>query len=520
MMKTKRFSLFLICLLSVAASAGSLKESWYMYRGRDNMKIGNYKAAIEAFENATRINPDNREASHELGLAYEKQGVIDKAVGQYDSFLGKWPDDPEIALRQARLLKWSRYSYRQADAIKYYKISLNHKNDSQVRLEYADTLASKKETSPQAIAEYQTLLRSQPRNGAAHRGLAKAYAWMGDRDQALYHSRLAREYGDQNTDTKRLAADIEKDRRPALGAEGWLLSQSSSKEFKLNGFGAGAFGRYGLSPFFTAEARAGAEGYWDSTQSKSGGYFGAAGEYRFSPERELDFSLLAHGFAPDGLEAGVSYLYHSEEESWRAGFRRDLIYDSLVSLAGREVAGKKIGAARKQIFFVERISKSGGVEVQLRPYAGWVTSLNSSPNALYGGDLGLVYPLSWGSGEWAATGLTQLMSFAKDQSGFIYTTTSPFGGGYFSPSIYFAQEVLLRYRHEIAPDHNWSVEAGPAYFHVSGTGDNGSKIGGHATARYLKPLKNTLFLQTEADIRRVANVYTQVRAMAWLSYKF
>ncbi len=81
--------------------ASGFSESWYMSRGKANMKIGNYKAAIEAFEKVLEINPDNREAMRSLGLAYEGQGLKDKAIDQFDRYLEEHPDDPEIAFKQA-----------------------------------------------------------------------------------------------------------------------------------------------------------------------------------------------------------------------------------------------------------------------------------------------------------------------------------------------------------------------------------------------------------------------------------
>src|SRR5881397_2913227 len=79
---------------STSAWAEGFTESWYMSRGRANMDIGNYKAAIEAFEKVVEQNPDNREAMRSLGLAYEKQGLKDKAIEQFDRYLNKYEDDP------------------------------------------------------------------------------------------------------------------------------------------------------------------------------------------------------------------------------------------------------------------------------------------------------------------------------------------------------------------------------------------------------------------------------------------
>ena len=87
-------------------------EKWYLERGRSNMEIGNYKAAIEAYQKATKLNPDNREAMKQLGIAYEKQGLTTDAIKQYDRYLQRFHDDADIAFKQADYLGWSRFAYR------------------------------------------------------------------------------------------------------------------------------------------------------------------------------------------------------------------------------------------------------------------------------------------------------------------------------------------------------------------------------------------------------------------------
>ncbi len=81
------YSIMVVTLFLAADAQGSeLKESWYMDRGKANMEIKNYKAAIEAFEKLIELNPDNREAMRLLGLAYELKGLTDKAIMHYDRY--------------------------------------------------------------------------------------------------------------------------------------------------------------------------------------------------------------------------------------------------------------------------------------------------------------------------------------------------------------------------------------------------------------------------------------------------
>ncbi len=128
------------------------------------MKIRNYKAAIEAFEKATEINPDNREAMRDLGLAYEKQGLTDKAIEQFDRYLQRFDDDPEIAFKQADYLSWDRYSYRRADAIRYYRMGLDQREDRRRRHLLARLLAQDRDRLEEALEQYRILLEAEPDN--------------------------------------------------------------------------------------------------------------------------------------------------------------------------------------------------------------------------------------------------------------------------------------------------------------------------------------------------------------------
>src|SRR5258708_3246867 len=86
----KRALLLVIWILAVPAHADPSK-SWYLQRGQDNMKIGNYKAAIEAYEKALALDPDDREALRALATAYRQQGLIEKSIEMTDRYLRKYP---------------------------------------------------------------------------------------------------------------------------------------------------------------------------------------------------------------------------------------------------------------------------------------------------------------------------------------------------------------------------------------------------------------------------------------------
>jgi len=188
------------------ASHAQLKEgteNWYLERGRKNMEIGNYKAAIEAYQKAAKLNPNNREAMKQLGVAYEKQGLTTDAIKQYDQYLERFHDDADIAFKQADYLGWSRYAYRREDAIKYYKMGLAVRDDADRRHKLAQLLARDKKQLGEAVDQYRVLLKAQPNNTAWRSEYRKLLVWD---DKYLkdaieeYRSYAKQNKGDYETD--------------------------------------------------------------------------------------------------------------------------------------------------------------------------------------------------------------------------------------------------------------------------------------------------------------------------------
>jgi cellulose synthase operon protein C len=167
-------------LLSVApapASAG-LSESWYLARGRANVRIGNHSAAIEAFQKALDANPSSREAAKALASAYLANGETDRAVAQLDRYLARFDDDPDAAFEQAKLLSWSRYAYRSGDAVRYLKMGLARRDDPARRRELARLLARDRTTVDAALREYDRLLAAAPDDRALREERLKALLWV------------------------------------------------------------------------------------------------------------------------------------------------------------------------------------------------------------------------------------------------------------------------------------------------------------------------------------------------------
>ncbi|HEY6099768.1 MAG TPA: tetratricopeptide repeat protein, partial [Anaeromyxobacter sp.] len=178
-MKTAAFRAALASAALAAATPASagMAESWYLARGRANMDIGNYASAIEAYESALRQNPRSREASRALGIARERNGETDRAVAEFDRHLAAFPDDADVAFRQARILQWSRYAYRSGDAIRYLRMGLAARDDPARRRELARLLGRERATAGEALAEYDRLLAKEPRDPSLREERLKLLLW-------------------------------------------------------------------------------------------------------------------------------------------------------------------------------------------------------------------------------------------------------------------------------------------------------------------------------------------------------
>ncbi len=505
------------------ADAEGFTESWYLSRGRANMEIENYKAAIEAYEKVVERNPNHREAMRSLGLAYEKQGLKDKAIETFDRYLAKYDDDPEIAFDQAQALEWSRYAYREKDMLKYYRMGLARKDDSTMRLRYATHLARHKETSQEAIVQYDKVLDRQPHNPEAHRGLAKAYAWLGNNDQALYHANLARQSARQEPgDLTTLRQDMLKGREPTVEGVIGVIAQPK-QPFELFGVRIGSRGRVDLTPFTTTMIEIGSEHYWNSSENRTGGYLLLGNQIRFNPSNRFDAILEYHG-APrgDGLAYKFEYTHERQSFSIRPGVKREFLYDSFTALAGSRNTGQLIGLARSTLFYSTVTFDAGSVHVDATPFAGWVTSEGLSSNGQIGLDLKTSLPL-WRTNQWdlSAEYLFYLTHYGENQGGFVLSTQEPLPGGYFSPQVFVNQIPRLAALYTFENKDEFSFAAGPALQYVDqATQAADFRLGGDAHAAYTNRLSKVWLLKLMADYTQIADIYTRIQFNGFLVYTF
>lgn len=508
---------------AIPGQAEDFVESWYLSRGRANLEIENYKAAIEAFEKVVERDPTHREAMRSLGVAYEKQGLKDKAIEQFDRYLARWDDDPDIAFAQAQALEWSRYAYREKDMLKYYRMGLKRKNDSIMRLKYAAHLARNKATSQEAVEQYDKVLEVQPHNAEAHRGLAKAYAWLGQNDLALYHANLARARTKREPgDLTALRQDMSKGREPAVEGVLGVLAQPE-RPFELYGVRLGTRGKFDATPFTTTHVEVGAEHFWNSTDDRTGGYISFGNRFRFNPSNRLD-AMIEYHTAPrgDGLAYRVEYTYERPTFLIRPGVKRDFRYDSFAALVGSRDSGQLVGLARSTQFYSDLLFDLDSVHVKITPFVGWVTAERLSSNTQVGVDTKLSVPL-WQKEQWDIAGeyLFHLTHYGENHGGFQPSTQEPLAGGYFSPQVFVNQIPRFAATYHMENQDEVYVAAGPALQYIDEASRSAVfRIGGDAHAAYTKQLSKPWLFKVMADYTQITSVYMRFQVNGLLVYTF
>jgi tetratricopeptide (TPR) repeat protein len=705
--------LVVLVMLNSPLHAQSLKEGWYMMRGKSNLKIKNYSAAIEAFKAAVEINGNNKEAIKLLGQSCELQGMTDQAISAYEKYVNKFSDDASIAFKLGDLLQWERYAYRKQDAIRYYRKGLSIENNDTYRYKLAKLLAAKKETSseavfeyrklikadpqnnnyqkeyralllwddkhlgeaiveyrklaqenpddyqiqyeyaklcardktyndetikayssliakrksdvalheeyadvlaanpqkfddakneyefvlsksgslrtrekyadllstrqsqrgeaqkqyaiivksdpsnvktrmkyakllgankktvPEAIRQYETVLKYQPNNGYAHAGLAKAYAWMGNKDKAAYHSALAAKYAPKNKEVVELKRELTKGREPFIGALVEYLYQPGDWN-GINGVAISAQGRYDILPELTIKGKTGYETYTAGDQyqgTAKGGVFKAGAMYRFETIHAAEMLLGYHSLirTGDGMELLVQYILSIPDFEIKAGFSRELLYESIASMAGHDTYLNNrttwIGSAKSHRFFINAYKKVHFLELQVNPYFGWIGSEAADNNDMAGftGESRINIPLK----EMHRGVLAYQFCgkrYKNDNSGFSIPqpvpvnlpdslNTLPGPGGYFSPQSYMSHNPRLEYYYD-SGTMEIHGSLGPTFYKFKTKNREKTGVGFTFSGEYKRYLKNNVRLTIGGAFENSGSGYSRLTLNGALDYLF
>ncbi len=403
-------------------------------------------------------------------------------------------------------------------------MGLARKDDAEMRLKYAKFLAQHKETSQEAITQFKKVLIKAPRNAEAHKGLAKAYAWLGDHDQAFYHSILSTRYSKEETgDLTALRYALMKGREPMVVGEFPFFIQPQ-KPYDLTGLRIRAHGKYNLTAFSTTTIEAGYEDYWNRSENASGNYFSVGTQYRINPKNRIDGTVEHHSFSRTGEDVLLNLAYTHERDlySIRPGFKTELRYDSFLALAGSTTSGTLLGGVRSNLFYSELAFAYGLFQFDVTPFLGWVSAESLSHNEQLGIDLKIEVPLlkndRW---ELATEYLLSLSHYGSDQSGFLPSAVEPLPGGYFSPRIFLNQIPRFALTFTRQDKNEFHLAGGPAFQYIDEATTNGTfRTGADIHASYTAQLPERFLLKLMGDLTQISDVYTRFQMNFLLTYTF
>lgn len=152
----------LVSLLLVAGLAGGcnkLKARQEIKKGNEFFKAGQYQTALAAYQDALRLDPNEKKLHKNIGLAY---------MGQYQPG-SKHPKDLEYAAKAIEHLKTYSEAFPQDRKAREFLVSM-----------YLAT-----ERYDDAIAFYQQLVQENPKDTKAMQSIAQMYFKKGDVDNAL-----------------------------------------------------------------------------------------------------------------------------------------------------------------------------------------------------------------------------------------------------------------------------------------------------------------------------------------------
>lgn len=474
--------------------------------------------AIEQYEYLVNRNPKDAENKQQLAVLYGKsRKQKEKGVEIYADLIKQRSNDYQLRHDYAKLLSLTPGHFDEARA--QYEILREKKNNTAILIESAQLLEQKKSTRPEALKlyseilrrepynknirikraalymndkttaslalkDYQGVIKQDPTNAEAHRGAAKALAWLERPDDALYHAKLAKKYSQNDRQSRQLQSALSKGREPKLSSNLDLARHGGDAQYQLDTvqFGVNVYGD--VTPYLSLGASIGGEEFKGEEERASGSWWQLLSEYRINPQEKLNLVLENHGAREVGTKSTmhVSYSKFVDTTSWAysAGYENELVDDSFLSLVGDSV--NQIGGATRHEFFATFSKKYGEKMISFRPSMGLVESESESNNEFLKVTGSLRLPINvkaYDNPVPVGVDLT-IASYAQDHSGFGKSTTEPKSGGYFSPqmlisSLFYAEvskslknEALLNFKLgpkiQMVDDASVSYEGSAGFF--------------------------------------------------------
>jgi tetratricopeptide (TPR) repeat protein len=173
-----------------------------------NFGLQDYKAAVQGYENAIRINPQYSPAYNLLGYAYRFLEQYDKSEQAFKKYIDLIPNDPNPYDSYAELLlKIGRYD----DSITNYRKALQaDRNFVASYVGIASNLDAKGDYES-ARKELQTLLNNAGNDGerrTAHFSMSVSYAAAGDLEKAIAEQEQMYQIAAKSNDSANMSGDL------------------------------------------------------------------------------------------------------------------------------------------------------------------------------------------------------------------------------------------------------------------------------------------------------------------------
>jgi tetratricopeptide (TPR) repeat protein len=417
--------------------------------------------------------------------------------------------DFEILDEYGALLASQSSTYPDAIAI-YTRMLAARPADTEIRLRRASLYMTSKESAASALADYQKVLKVESQNVTAHLGAAQAFAWLGESDRALHHSKLALKYGDERRATVSLRDTLSKGREPrvALTAE---VPWQNDGDFALRGLSLGARVSGDPSAFLTTFGAIGTERYEDENDDASGTSYRAGGQYRIDSRQRVDFELGSRAVRRVGDKQSFFFSYTQENPStsttYTAGVMRFAVEDSFQSLVGD--SDKEIGGATRDEVFLSYRAERPPFSYSLTPSLGSVDSGSERSNSFVQMVGSVDFPIDFRSQLDTSLGYEALfLTFERDHSGFEVAGSEPLSGGYFSPQVFLDQYPYVKLNHTFANTSELEAKVGLNFQYVDDATVSGETSGGFAgSVSYTRKTTPSRYLIFKAEHYSVADRY-------------
>jgi Flp pilus assembly protein TadD len=195
-----RKNLVLIIIFCLVFGCSRKTDNHYNKLGVNYFNNGQYDYAINAFIKAIKLNPSNAEVHFNLGRAYNRKGMDDKARVEFsissridpetfDECVIKYKEKIDYELTDTQHLAELGRDYAEKgmldEAIDTYKKVLEIEPEN-VRVHYVlGTLYSKKGMYDEAISEFRRAIEIDQSMPEAHYNLGMAYYKQGEIDMAI-----------------------------------------------------------------------------------------------------------------------------------------------------------------------------------------------------------------------------------------------------------------------------------------------------------------------------------------------